>query len=161
MNYYNLFEIPNTPVVDKLVIAKKYVELQKQYHPDFYTTNTENAQDEALEISAQINKAYNIFKKEDKTLEYFLQQNNVIIVDEKYNLPPDFLMEMMELNELIDENKQSDEEINNFKQTIELQAKPYLTHDENIKNDEKAMQQLKLYYYKKKYLHRILERLED
>ncbi len=161
MNYYNLFQLPQSPIVDRVLVSKKYIELQKQYHPDYFTKENEEDKENALAISANINKAYNIFSNKDKTIEYFLQIKNVIIVDEKYNLPPDFLMEMMELNETFNENINIENEIKSFENALNETIKPILALGASSLLDENTLQQLKLYYYKKKYLKRILERLED
>ncbi len=161
MNYYNLFQLPQSPIVDRILISKKYVELQKQYHPDYFTKENEEDKENALAISANINKAYNIFSNVDKTIEYFLQIKNVIIADEKYNLPPNFLMEMMELNETFNENINIENDIKSFENALNETIKPILALDASSVLDENTLQQLKLYYYKKKYLKRILERLED
>jgi molecular chaperone HscB len=161
MNYYTLFELAETPRVDKQLLAAKYIALQKKYHPDFFTTDTETAQEEALEISAQINKAYNTFKNEDKTLAYFLEQKGILVSDEKYNLPPDFLMEMMELNESIEEQQDMSLTINQFESTLQKEVEKILVADKAAVFTDIELQQLKAYYYKKKYLQRILERLED
>ncbi len=160
MNYYRLFDMPEGPIVDKQLIAKKYFELQKKNHPDFFTTDTEEAQENALELSAAINKAFNIFKNSDKTLEYFLQLKG-IITDEKYNLPSDFLIKMIELNESIDENENITEKVNRFEQELQNEVSPLLVAEKTTSLNENDLQQLKAYYYKKKYLHRILERLDD
>jgi molecular chaperone HscB len=161
MNYYTLFELAETPRVDKQLLAAKYIALQKKYHPDFFTTDTETAQEEALEISAQINKAYNTFKNEDKTLAYFLAEKGIIVADEKYNLPADFLMEMMELNEAIEEQHDVSLTVSQFETALQKEIETILVADRATVFTDIELQQLKAYYYKKKYLQRILERLED
>jgi molecular chaperone HscB len=161
MNYYTLFELAETPTVNKQLLASKYIALQKKYHPDFFTTENEAAQEDALEISAQVNKAYNTFKNEDKTLAYFLELKSIITNDEKYNLPPDFLMEMMELNESIEENEDVTEKVNLFENTLQEDVKALLAADRAAIFTDIELQQLKAYHYKKKYLQRILDRLED
>ena len=57
MNYFELFELPVSFIVDKSKLALKYFELQKKYHPDFFTQSTEAEQSDALETSSQVNKA--------------------------------------------------------------------------------------------------------
>jgi molecular chaperone HscB len=161
MNYYTLFELAETPRIDKQLLAAKYIALQKKYHPDFFTTDTETAQEEALEISAQINKAYNTFKNEDKTLAYFLEQKGILLPDEKYNLPPDFLMEMMELNESFEEETDIEVKIASYEQELLMEIEPLLNTENTAILTENDFQKLKSYYYKQKYLKRILERLED
>jgi molecular chaperone HscB len=161
MNYYALYELPEKPVADKAIVSKKYIELQKAFHPDFFTNETEEDKENALAQSAAINKGYNIFSNKEKTIEYFLQLKGVIVSDEKYSLPPDFLMEMMELNEGFDEDAAIETKIAAFENDLNEGIKPLLVLDNEVLLDENALQQLKLYYYKKKYLKRILERLED
>lgn len=161
MNYYDLFELPVSPVVNKQLISKKYFALQKENHPDFFTNELEVDKENALEVSAAINKAFNIFSNKEKTIEYFLQLKGIIVADEKYNLPPDFLMEMMELNEEIDENKDVQEKITAFETNLLNEIAPLLLPENTALLDEKALQKLKEYYYKKKYLKRILERLNE
>ena len=48
-----------------------------------------------------INKGYKTFQNDDETIKYVLQLKGLLEEDEKYELPPDFLMEMMELNEIL------------------------------------------------------------
>jgi molecular chaperone HscB len=161
MNYYELFELPEKPVMDKTLVSKKYIALQKQFHPDFYTNETELDKENALAQSAAINKAYNIFSNKEKTIEYFLQLKAVIVPDEKYNLPPDFLMEMMELNEEFEVEKDITNKIADFEMELNKSVESLLSPENAELLDEKALEALKLYYYKKKYLKRILERLDD
>ena len=98
MNYFELFEIPVSFNVDKTLLAKKYFELQKKYHPDFFSQGSEAEQEEALERSSQVNRALKIFKHPDETIKYLLQLKGLLEEEEKYQLPPAFLMDMMELN---------------------------------------------------------------
>ncbi len=161
MNYYELFELPIAPVVDKSGISKKYFELQKKFHPDFYTNETEEDRENALTQSAAINKGFTIFSNKEKTLEYFLQLKGVIVADEKYNLPPDFLMEMMELNEDFDEETNTEDKVNAYEQELLLEIEPLLSTENAALLTENDFQKLKAYYYKKKYLKRILDRLDD
>src|SRR6185436_17201051 len=104
MNYFELFEIPITVKVDQSKLAQKYFELQKKYHPDFFAQATEAEQEEALERSSAANKALKIFKNQDQTIKYVLQLKGLLEEEEKYQLPPEFLMEMMALNEELSEN---------------------------------------------------------
>ena len=162
MNYYELFELPEKPIADKTYVATKYIELQKRFHPDFFTNENEVDKENALEQSAAINKAINIFTNKEKTIEYFLQQKGIITTDEKYSLPPDFLMEMMELNEAIDDkDTKATDKINDFEKELDIEISDLLSAENSTGLNENALHQLKAYYYKKKYLKRILDRLDD
>src|SRR5438046_9218477 len=103
MNYFELFEMPVSLQVDKKYLQDKYFELQKKYQPDFFSNESEEEQADVLEESSMINKAYKTFQNEDETIKYVLQLKGLLEEEEKYQLPPDFLMEMMELNEALTE----------------------------------------------------------
>ena len=163
MNYFELYGLPQSPVADKAAAAKKYIELQKKFHPDFFTNENEADREDAEQQSAHINKAYHIFQNPERTIEYFLQQKGVITPDEKYNLPPDFLMEMMELNESFDESDPETvkKNVTDYESSLSEEIKPLLSTEKAGSLTDAELQELKSYYYRKKYLKRILERLPD
>ena len=156
MNYFELFEIPVSLIIDKAAITKKYVELQKKYHPDFFTQEDEYAQEEALEKSSAINKALKVFKTQDATIKYLLELKGIIEAEEKYPLPPDFLMEVMELNENLSDNSA----IDNFEKDIYSGVAGIIENYNDTAATTEDLQKLKEYYFKKKYLQRILDRME-
>lgn len=162
MNYYELFGIPVTPVVDQALLSKKYISLQRESHPDFFTKELEVDQEQALDKSADINKAYKTFKDPDASLAYFLQVKGVIEPDEKYELPPDFLMEMMDLNENLSDNPVAGRrDAENFKMELLSEQEEYLKALTSNADNLKTFQAMKSLFYRKKYLNRILERLDD
>ena len=158
MNYFELFDIPVSVSVDAATLNKKYVALQKKYHPDFFTQGTEHEQEQALEISSQLNKALKIFKDEDQTIKYVLQLKELLEEEEKFQLPPAFLMEMMELNEELSEN--SAQQISEIEKQLYKQVQHIIEHYDDATATTADLLKLKEYYYKKKYLQRILDRLE-
>jgi len=162
MNYFELFGIEPTPIIDKSKLAEKYFELQKQNHPDFFSQASETEKEDALELSAIINKAFTTFKSEEKTVEYFLEYKGLITAEEKYQLPTDFLMEMMELNETLDEKDGVviAAEIAEANKVISAEIRPILENS-TLYDDASSLEKLKEWYYKKKYLQRILDRLGD
>lgn len=161
MNYYQIFNIPEAPVVDDVTLAKKYIELQKKYHPDYFTTHNEAEQDDALAQSAEINNGYQTLKNKDAALAYYLLHKKVIVPDEKYALPPTFLMEIMELNEAATQGNQTKAAINNYEAELYKQVSHLLQPTTLEPLLQNQLMELKEYYYKKKYLKRILERLVD
>ncbi len=165
MNYFELFNIPVALKVDKSGLAKQYFELQKKYHPDFFVQADSGERDTVLEISSAINKAFKIFQNNDETIKYVLQQKGLVKEEEKFELPPDFLMEMMDYNEelmdaKLEENKEKIEQISNRLAATQNEIyEPVKEIIENYKDGvsaEKELLQVKEYYYKKKYLNRIL-----
>jgi len=159
MNYFDLFEMPITLNVDKSTLAKKYFELQKKYHPDFFTQADEAEQEAVLEKSSAINKALKIFQHKEQLIKYVLQLKGLLEEDEKYQLPPDFLMEVMELNENLSAG--STAAINAFEEDIYAGVQPIIEQYDDATITTEALLKIKEYYFKKKYLQRILERLDD
>ena len=168
MNYFELFGLPVQLKVDKANLPKKYFELSKQFHPDFYANATPSEQQHALEITANLNKAYKIFQNPDETIKYVLQLKNLIEEEEKYQLPPDFLMEVLEINEELmdlkmDENpdlkKSIKSKIDDLQISIYEPVREIIEHFKDGRTTEEELLQVKGYYYKKKYLNRISKEL--
>lgn len=164
MNYFELFEIPVRLKVDKAGLPQKFFELSKKYHPDYFVNESPEKQAEALEKSALLNKGFKTFQNPDETIKYVLQLKGLLEEEEKFELPPDFLMEVLEINEQLMDMEQS--RIPYVESRIgELQAEIYAPVKEIIENysegitTEKELLQVKEYYYKKKYLRRIQQQL--
>lgn len=165
MTYFELYNIPVSLQVDAAVVKAKFYELSRKYHPDFFSQATEAEQEDALEKSSLVNKAFKVFSNKNETLKYVLQLKGLLEEEEKYQLSPDFLMEMMELNEaLMDAKMENDEAaISNIKYQISnLESELYDSVKDVIENykdgisTQEELLQVKDYYFKKKYLSRIL-----
>lgn len=166
MNFFELYSIPISLSPDRNEVKKQYFQLSRKYHPDFVSNGTDADKEEALEMSAKVNKAYKTFNSSDETIKYVLQLKSLLQDEEKYELPKDFLMEMMEVNEsLMDAKMENDETaMNNCKSSIvKLSLEIYEPVKEIIEQNTEAdftqekMLQVKDYYFKKKYLNRILD----
>lgn len=158
MNYFELFDLPVSFKTDKSKLALKYFELQKKYHPDFFAQGTEHEQEQALEISSQLNKALKVLKDKDQTIKYVLQLKELLEEDEKFQLPHAFLMEMMELNEELSDDSAS--QIAKMEETLYSEVQSIIENYDDNNTTTADLLKLKEYYYKKKYLQRILDRLE-
>ena len=165
MNYFELFDIPVQLKVNTALLSKKFFEMSKQFHPDYFANENEQVQAEVLEKSALLNKAWKTFQNPNATIKYVLLEKGLLEEEEKYALPPDFLMEVMEINEAL---MDADEAAiaTGLKSTIEnLQSEIYEPVKEIVENYNdgvttgKELLQVKEYYYKKKYLDRIRKQL--
>ena len=165
MNYFELFDIAISFSPDKAQLKLKFYELSRKYHPDFFTQENETEQAEALEKASLVNKGFKVLQNQDETIKYVLQLKGLLEEEEKYNLPPDFLMEMMELNEQLADAKMEGDS-NAFEAINKLIAdkeeeiyEPVKNNIENYKEGtttNEELLQVKEYYFKKKYLNRIL-----
>ena len=159
MNYFELFDIPVSIAVDNSKLAKKYFELQKKYHPDFYTQADVTEQEDVLQKSSEINKAFKILKNKQLTIKYVLGLKGLLQEEEKYQLPPDFLMDVMELNETLSDDSAS--AIHDFEKEIYAGVETIISGYDNTKISTEDLLKIKEYYFKQKYLQRILDRLDD
>ncbi len=166
MNYFELFEIPFRLKVDKSSLPLKYFALSKKYHPDYFANESEEKQAEVLEKSAQLNKAFKTFQNEDETIKYVLTLKGLLEEEEKYELPPEFLMEVLEINEQLMDMEDDPglkanlvSAIENLQKEIYEPVKQIVEHYQEGITTEKELLQVKEYYYKKKYLLRIRRQL--
>ena len=165
MNYFDLYELPVSLQPDEKEVKQKFYKLSRTYHPDFFSGASGAEQATALEMSSLVNKAYKTFGSKDETIKYVLQQKELLVEEEKYELPPDFLMEMLELSEQMMEAKMDGDEnatsavkqtINNVQTEIYEPVKRIVEHYQEGVTTKEELLQVKDYYYKKKYLTRIL-----
>jgi molecular chaperone HscB len=166
---FNLFTLYNLPLSfnpSKDLIKQQYFQLSRKYHPDFISNGTDEEKEEALEKSSLVNKAYKIFNNQDETIKYVLQLKNLLQEEEKYALPNDFLMEMMELNEeLMDAKMEANQliidncklSIINYQLSIKKEIDNIISAETIDNIDETNLLKVKDYYFKKKYLNRILD----
>jgi molecular chaperone HscB len=166
MNYFELFEIPVALQVDPSSIQKKFYELSRKYHPDYYAQSGEAEQLEALEKSSMVNKAYKTFQNPDQTIRYVLQLHKLIEEEEKYQLDNEFLMEVMEINEElmdVDEEaglKKTREKANQLLDRIYEDIRPLVESYNDSKATKEDLLKVKDYYFRKKYIYRILGALD-
>ena len=165
MTYFNLFNIPVQLKVDTKSLSSTFFALSRKYHPDYFANATEEEKEEALEQSSLLNKAWKTFQKQDELIKYVLQLKGLLMDDEKYSLDPDFLMEVMDLNEALMDGGDTDAEFSNRLAAMQLEIyQPVAAIIENYQEGvttESDLLKVKEYYYQKKYLDRLQKGLKD
>ena len=165
MNYFELYGIPVSMKPDVQQLKQKFYELSRRYHPDFYTNASDQEQEEALEKSSLVNKAFKVLQQPDETIKYVLQLHGLLEEEEKYQLPGSFLAEMLNLNEQNAEAKmegdsaalqQVQNTIHDIQSDLYEPVKQIVEHYQEGVTTKEELLQVKDYYYKKKYLSRIL-----
>jgi molecular chaperone HscB len=148
MNYFELFNLPLAFNVDGEELSKQF-ELHK---------NSE----------AQAKKAYEVLSDPDLTVEYILKIKGLLPADEVYEPDPQFTLEVMDINEELTELEFDDqrEQLMNVEQkTDRLLLKiiedvtPVLDNYSEDTATEEALLQVKEYWYQKKYIQGILDRI--
>jgi len=168
MNYFEFYGLPESFTLDDAIVKKKFYQLSKQYHPDFYANEDEAKQQEILELSTLNNKAYQTLISPAKRLEYILRLYNLASEGAKPQLPSDFLMEMMDINERLMEVDDAHElgsitgEVlaieGDMNEKLESLTADYATLDDTAK--ESRLNEIADIYFRQKYLLRIKESLD-
>jgi molecular chaperone HscB len=165
MNYFELFDIAPSFLPDQALVKKKFYQLSRQYHPDFYGNDSVEEKEKALEMSALVNKAYQTLQNQDLLIKYVLQDQGLLIEDEKYQLSPDFLMEVMDLNEQLMDADEPEAKtairsaIDQLNTQIYEPVKASLENHPGSTLTQEKLLQVKEFYFRKKYLDRILAEL--
>lgn len=166
MNYFDFFEMPHAFILDEALLKQRFYENSKKYHPDFFTLEPEEKQVEILELSTFNNQAYRTLSDFDKRMEYLLNLKGALEEEGKNQVPQDFLMEMMDINEgLIElefdfEAAKLQEILQSFQQieqAIYQEAEPFIEGYDDKKTTPEELSKVKDYFLKKKYLLRIQE----
>lgn len=167
INYFEFYDIPESFNLDEAALKKKFYALSKQYHPDFYAGEDEAKQQEILEIATINNKAYLTLNNGPKRLEYILMQHGLVNEGAKPQLPANFLMEMMDINERLMEADDAEEVAkiraetldveNNLNTELQALTTDYETLNNTAKEDR--LNSIADIYYRQKYLLRIKESL--
>ncbi len=168
MNYFEFYGIKETFTPDIALLKKKFYELSKQYHPDFHANESEESQQEILELSTLNNKAWQTLSDPFKLLEYILKEHELLNEGAKPQLPGDFLMEMMDINERLMEIDDADElaQLTSEVLGVEDDIKQKLAHAQkgygqlNDTAKEERLKEIADCYYRQKYLLRIKESLD-
>jgi molecular chaperone HscB len=168
MNYFERFGIPVSFQVQATTLKAKFYALSRELHPDFAQGLSASDTQLQVEASAFLNQAYKTFQDPDATLGYALQVLGVLDANEKYALNSAFLMEVMDVNEQLMEWEMGEDAgvLHAIQaQVAQLQGQIESTVSDLIHTENAALlspadlARVKEYYYQKKYLQRILDRI--
>jgi molecular chaperone HscB len=169
-NYFELYQLTPSFHPDNSVVKTKFYELSRLYHPDRYTQASAEKRAESLRMAAINNEAYKTFSKPDATMSYILKLYSLLEDEEKYKLPPAFLMEMMDLNEILSEYEaepgnetlklQVTDSLKDLLAQWEAEALQLTNKFDAGEQSKELLLQIKDYYFRKKYLLRIQERID-
>ncbi|MEP7322258.1 MAG: iron-sulfur cluster co-chaperone HscB C-terminal domain-containing protein [Saprospiraceae bacterium] len=160
MNYFEFYDLKPGFILDEQVLKKKFLESSRLYHPDHFVLNSETEQTHSEEQSAYNNRAYKILSHTDSRLKYLLELKNAVHDEEVYTLGQDFLMEMLDLNDLILEDPaNATAQLNSMEQELYNEIWPILKSYDHDQVSIDDLNLLKDYHYKKRYILRIRENL--
>jgi molecular chaperone HscB len=101
---FTLFGLPQRFAQDRAAIDERWKQLQREAHPDRFAAQGTAAQRVAMQWSVRINEAYRRLKDPLRRAAYLCELRGAPIDAERNTaMPPQFLMEQMELREALDE----------------------------------------------------------
>ena len=123
MNYFEVFDLPKILEIDPGRLEKKFHELSRKYHPDYFTTGSAEDKQKALDMTSLLNDAYRTLRHPVRRVEYLLELEGFKADGSK--VPKSFLMEMFDINEQVEEARSgsaSPEQIAAVRSDIESRA---------------------------------------
>jgi molecular chaperone HscB len=170
LNYFELYGLPESFLLDEQLIKKKYYALSRAYHPDFHAGESPQKQQEMLELATHNTNAFRTLSDFDLRMQYILQVHGLLEEGQKSGMPADFLMEMMEINEQImelelDPDPEVLEKVRLLNESLLASLDQVIRHDLERypaappAEREHILREAKGYFHKKKYLLRIRESL--
>ncbi|WP_187307826.1 Fe-S protein assembly co-chaperone HscB [Buchnera aphidicola] len=157
MNYFQLFNLPQAFDIDIEKLLFQFYELQKKYHPDANYNSIKPENNNILEKSIYINKAYQILKNPYKRAKYLLSLNLFHFKEEKNNLSDELFLnkqlKIYEQLEILKHHPERKSELNQLFDKIKYKKNYYLLKLELMFNKKKwklaAITLYKLLFYKK------------
>src|SRR5213076_2014106 len=108
IDYFALFEMPRNLWIEMGGLEQKFLQLSWKLHPDKFVNASEEERELSLRRSSELNDAYRALKDPVARVEYLLAiEGERKEGEKKQQAPPELLEEVFELNESLDELRES------------------------------------------------------
>lgn len=166
-SYFELFDLPATFDIDVTELATRYRELQRRFHPDRFSSAPEPERRLSLQLTAQINAAFQVLKDPVARARYLLSLQGVDTgEDTDTAMDAAFLMEQMELREnLAEAHKATDrhQQLETLRQRVtkELEVRYTLLRARFAENSDMARRQARNVVREMQFLQKLAHEIED
>ena len=119
-NYFEIFGLPIDYLIDLDLLADRFIELQKEVHPDRFAAGTEQEKRLSMQWATMLNTASTTLKSPLSRAIYLLELKGVAL-EQNPTLTPAFLMEQIELREALEDIETGDgnlEQLDAFKADV-------------------------------------------
>ncbi|RYD51394.1 MAG: hypothetical protein EOP52_10390 [Sphingobacteriales bacterium] len=155
-DYFSLLQQDRTLTPDLAPLRRRFYALSQQWHPDRFPTGDADAQQTALEQTSQLNEALRVLSQPMTRLAHLLALEGHPL-PEHAALSPQFMMEMMELNELAEEQPEAArQELNTLLEDWQATLSSLAQQYERGERTDALYAALQETYFRKKYLDRVL-----
>ncbi len=169
MNHFELFELPVSILLDRKELKRRFYQKSRDFHPDFYTLESDSKKEEILNYSTQINEAYRILNDFDLRLRYILELHDRYQEEGTNKIETSFLMEMMEINEMLMEMEFSPDSsvkekivhlIQEKEEGLTKEVRQLFSKNPEVYTDQE-WEQITSFYFKRRYLWRLRQNLNQ
>ena len=109
-NFFELFDLPVSYDVDLLQLQKRYMELQKQVHPDKFANGSDQEKRQSMQQTSWINEAQTTLKDPVLRASYLLKLKGMdFSLENETTMDAVFLMSQLEMREKMEHVKQQDD----------------------------------------------------
>jgi len=166
-NYFGLFGLPSTFDLDATDLAARYRELQRRFHPDRFASASEPERRLSLQLTAQVNAAFQTLKDPVARARYLLALQGVDTgEDTDTAMDPAFLMEQMELRESLAEAREAADRharLESLRLRVEedFEARTALLRSRFAENSEPARRQARNLVREMQFLQKLAHEVEE
>ncbi len=109
LDFFSLLQLPRCYDIDLTLLTERYYQLQKQVHPDYFVTASDQEKQAAAQASAYLNQAYTTLKSPLARAQYLLTLRGVAAdKDATISHDADFLLQQWQLRERLAEIAEQD-----------------------------------------------------
>jgi molecular chaperone HscB len=140
-NHFELFGLPQQFTVDSAALDERYRELQREVHPDRFATAPDAERRASMQLATRVNEAYQTLRQPLARGRYLLSLHGVDAGTETNTaMPPEFLMEQMELREAIEDAADKPAELERLNSRLRTELKEaYASMGEEIDRGDHAL----------------------
>ena len=166
-NYFDLFGLPATFDLDVADLAVRYRELQRRFHPDRFASASAPERRLSVQLTAQVNAAFQTLKDPVARARYLLGMQGVETgEDADTAMDTNFLMEQMELRESLAEAREATDRhvrLETLRRRVnkEFEERSDLLHTYLAENAERARQQARNLVREMQFLQKLAHEIEE
>ncbi len=166
-NYFELFGLTSAFEVDLADLAARYRELQRRFHPDRFASASEQERRLSVQLTAQVNVAFQTLKDPVARARYLLGLQGVDTgEDTDTTMDTGFLMEQMELRESLAEARAAPDRharLESLRQRVDedFAARTDLLRTRFTENSETARRQARNLVREMQFLQKLALEVEE
>ena len=160
-SHFELFGLPAVFSLDLAMLEKAYRDIQSQVHPDRFAHAGDAERRASLQWTTRVNEAFQVLKNPVSRARHLLELHGIDVAFETNTaMPPEFLMQQMELREKLEEARDArglDDLRKNLlseRRSLETQIAQAIDSDKNYKGAADLVRKLQ-------FLHRLDEEIDE